>query len=270
MRNLKEKKRKLKRISHDATTGKSLPYSSGGKDSTNETNYNETSHDSLSQNFDNNDSFQKFIFDKLNKMQEQYNSMQNELESTKDELQKEKEKRKEADYELFKVKLDNTRLKDSDEKMERQIKNLQLDMKIIKVQTVYKAIIDIFAKVFGLNLLDSYKVKKDNIIDQFELFGQNEKVKDLQDFLSDILYYIYEGNNLAHFISKDKLPLDFVFDVLQEDCKLNYSSIKPILQKLSFNKTLKYAYGSYFYQDDYDKLLEKIEFSKEDSRKNLL
>ena len=178
---------------------------------------------------------------------------------------------KNTNYELFQVRLDNTKkddeiknLKNSTKKMEREINDLQLDMKIIKIRTVYKAIIDIFAKVFGLDLLDSYKVKKDNIINQLELFGQNEKVKDLQNFLSAILWYIYEGNNLAHFINKDILPLDFVFNVLQEDCNLNYSSIKPILQKLSFNKTLKYAYGCYFSQDDNDKLLENIKFSKKD------
>lgn len=314
-----KKKRKSKRNSHDGTSGKSLPYSSNGKESINETNYSENCHEPLSPNFDNNDSFQKFICDELNKMktennmiqakydtmlerydtmqerydtmqerydtilekfdtiQEQYDTMQekydtirDKLELTQDELRKEKRKRKEADeisknanYELFKVKIDNS-------KMEKKIGDLQLDMKIIKVRTVYKAIIDIFAQVFGLNLSDSYREKKDKIINQLKLFGQNKNIKDLQDFLEDILLYIYKGNDLAHYIDKNIVPLDFVFSVLEENCKLNYSSLKPILQKLSFNETLKYAYGSYFSQDDYDKILDKIKFSKEDLQESLL
>ena len=310
-----KKKSKSKRISHDATTGKSLPYSSSGKDSTNDSNYNETSHYCLSPIFENNDSFQKFIFDKLKKMQEQcdrveeqsdelkeqYNTMKDELELTQDKLeliqnkleliqnkleltqdklelthdklQKEKKKGKEAEealkntnYELLQVKLDKKKL----EKMEKQIMDLQLDMKIIKIGAVYKAIIDIFAKVFDLNLSDSYRGKKDNIIHQLKLFDQNKKIKDLQDFLADILACIYKGNNLAHFIDKNIVPLDFVFNMLEENCKLNYSSLKPILQKLSFNETLKYAYDGHFCQDDYDKLLQNIEFTKEDLQKSLL
>jgi hypothetical protein len=143
-------------------------------------------------------------------------------------------------------------------------------MKIIKVRTVYKAIIDIFAQALGSNPSDSHREKKDNIINQLKLFGQNKNIKDLQDFLEDILLYIYKGNDLAHYIDKNIVPLDFVFSVLEENCKLNYSSLKPILQKLSFNETLKYAYGSYFSQDNYDKILDKIKFSKEDLQESLL
>ena len=68
-----KKKRKSKRNSHDGTSGKSLPYSSNGKESINETNYSENSHEPLSPNFDNNDSFQKFICDELNKMKTENN-----------------------------------------------------------------------------------------------------------------------------------------------------------------------------------------------------
>ena len=145
-----------------------------------------------------------------------------------------------------------------------------MDLKIIKVRAIYKGIIDIFAKVFKLDLWNSYRVKNEEISKSLSSFPPSEKVSELKYFLSKILSYIYDRNDLAHWIEDGILPLDWAFSVLEEGSNLHFKYLKNILIDLSLNSTLKYAYKYYINQDDEEKFLNNINFSIDKLKEKLI
>ncbi len=264
-----QKKRKSKRLSHETNSGKITPYSSNEKDNMYETNCSETSNDSSNCGFDSNNfsPLQKFLYDEIKKTNQKFNEANErwktteiKLEMVQKELELEKDKNERSNNESINIKYG---LQQQIAVLNNKVKGLQLDMKTIKVRSVYKGIIDIFTKVFGLNLYDSYKVKIQKIFNSLESFPQNDKVSELEEFLSNILFYIYEGNDLAHLVKDGTLPLDLAFSVLEERGKLSYKYLKNIFINLSLNSPLKYADKYYFYQDDDDNFMKNIKFTIE-------
>ena len=257
-----KKKRKSKRLSHETNSEKISPYSSNEKDSNYETNYSDTSNETSNYAFDVNNlnPFEKFIFNEMKKSIQASNEAKEDLADTKirlkkveNDLQLEKNRSDRLENESINTKYKLEKAEHYNEELEVKIQGLEMDMKIIKIRAIYKGIIDIFAKVFKINLWDSYYVKNEKIFKSLSSFPKSEKVSELKNFLSNILSYIYEGNDLAHWIDGNILPLDWAFSVLEEDGNLHFKYLKNILIDLSLNSTLKYAYKYYINQDDDEK-----------------
>ena len=145
--------------------------------------------------------------------------------------------------------------------LKEEVKRLQLDMKIIKKYSAYELIIDIFSKIFGLNVLDSSKLKIKNILNLLQSFHVNNKFSEIKDFLSNVLSYIYKINDSENFIDNKTFLLDWAFFVFEEDDKLYFKYLKNIFINLSLNSPLKYADKYYFYQDDENNFIKNIKFS---------
>ena len=265
-------------ISEEPHSGKISPYSSNEKDNNYETNYDETSNDTSNYEFDINslNPFQKFILNEVKKNSQESKEalkLANEarekskkaLKLSNEVMEKLKKVSEESIYRNYELQ----KLNHSINKLKKKVRGLQIDMKIIKTGSLYKFNIDIFENLFGFNLLDSYYVKIEKIIESLGSFPKSDKVSELKKFLSNILSYIYERKDLSHWINDRKLPLDLAFSVLEEDSNLHFKYLKNIFADLSLNYTLKYAHKYYLNQDDEEKFLKNIQFSIKDLEEKL-
>ena len=265
-------------ISEEPHPGKISPYSSNEKENNYETNYNEISNDTSNYEFDINslNPFQKFLLNEVKKNSQKSKEalkLANEarekskkaLKLSNEVMEKLKKVSEESIYRNYELQ----KLNHSINKLKKKVRGLQIDMKIIKTGSLYKFNIDIFENLFGFNLLDSYYVKIEKIIESLGSFPKSDKVSELKKFLSNILSYIYERKDLSHLINDRKLPLDLAFSVLEEDCNLHFKYLKNIFADLSLNYTLKYAHKYYLNQDDEEKFLKNIQFSIKDLEEKL-
>ena len=137
---------------------------------------------------------------------------------------------------------------------------LESDLKKIKIRSLYKGIIDIFAFVYQINIEDYYYNKLCALISILDNFPYTKKVEELKNFLIDIYSFLKNGNYLAHNIEENVCPLDMIFSMLEKDSKKVYQKIKPILKKLSFDETLNYPLNNYYSLKDMSKLIKHIKF----------
>lgn len=171
---------------------------------------------------------------------------------------------------LKELKKINSELKKTNSKLEKlkqEMMNtkirtslLETDLKKIKISSLYKGIIDIFAYVYNININDFYYKKLNSLLNILDKFTNSQKIQELKDFLLDIYSYLKKGNYLAHNIEDNGNPLDLVFSLLKRGNKKEYPEIKTILVNLSVDATLKFVLNSFYSLKDKSKLIEHINF----------
>ena len=194
----------------------------------------------------------------------------NELATTKNELGNKINELGTTINELVTTnnKLNNLEKKYSELKM--SVDSLKLELKKIKIRSIYKGVIDIFCHIYNINLNNNYYNKLNELLYVLEKYTENNKIKELKQFLIDIYYYLQKGNVLAHSIEENLTPLEMIFPLIEKDSKKNYLNTKAILQKLSFNKPLSQALNNYYSLKDKKKLIENINFSLKELEQELL
>ena len=234
------------------------------------------------------DPIQKYLLSKIEKINhklEELNQVKSELAETKDKLsiineesaaakkesaaaKKESEAAKKesaaAKKESAETKTELEKVKKANMSMQVKISNLELDLKKIKIRSIFKGIINIFASVFNIELNDYYYIKLEKILDTLGKYKKNEAINELSIFLQNIYYYLHKGNLLAHSIDENLTPLELIFQIVESDKKKCYPIVKQIFNNLSLNEPLKYAVNNYYSFKDQNRILKNIRFSLED------
>ena len=234
------------------------------------------------------DPIQKYLLSKIEKLNhklEELNQVKSELAETKDKLsiineesaaakkesaaaKKESEAAKKesaaAKKESAETKTELEKVKKANMSMQVKISNLELDLKKIKIRSIFKGIIDIFASVFNIELNDYYYIKLEKILDTLGKYKKNEAINELSIFLQNIYYYLHKGNLLAHSIDENLTPLELIFQIVESDKKKCYPIVKQIFNNLSLNEPLKYAVNNYYSFKDQNRILKNIRFSLEE------
>ena len=244
------------------------------------------------------DPIQKYLLSNIEKLNQELNQVKSELAETKDKLsiineesaaakkesadakkesaaakkesadaKKEsaaaKKESAAAKKESAETKTELEKVKKANMSMQVKISNLELDLKKIKIRSIFKGIIDIFASVFNIELNDYYYIKLEKILDTLGKYKKNEAINELSIFLQNI-YYLHKGNLLAHSIDENLTPLELIFQIVESDKKKCYPIVKQIFDNLSLNEPLKYAVNNYYSFKDQNRILKNIRFSLED------
>ena len=224
------------------------------------------------------DPIQKYLLSNIEKLNQELNQVKSELAETKDKLsiineesaaaKKEsadaKKESAAAKKESEETKTELEKVKKANMSMQVKISNLELDLKKIKIRSIFKGIIDIFASVFNIELNDYYYIKLEKILDTLGKYKKNEAINELSIFLQNIYYYLHKGNLLAHSIDENLTPLELIFQIVESDKKKCYPKVKQIFNNLSLNEPLKYAVNNYYSFKDQNRILKNIRFSLED------
>ena len=224
------------------------------------------------------DPIQKYLLSNIEKLNQELNQVKSELAETKDKLsiineesaaaKKEsadaKKESAAAKKESEETKTELEKVKKANMSMEVKISNLELDLKKIKIRSIFKGIIDIFASVFNIELNDYYYIKLEKILDTLGKYKKNEAINELSIFLQNIYYYLHKGNLFAHSIDENLTPLELIFQIVESDKKKCYPIVKQIFNNLSLNEPLKYAVNNYYSFKDQNRILKNIRFSLED------
>ena len=220
------------------------------------------------------DPIQKYLLSKIEKLNhklEELNQVKSELAETKDKLSiineesaAAKKESAAAKKESAETKTELEKVKKANMSMQVKISNLELDLKKIKIRSIFKGIIDIFASVFNIELNDYYYIKLEKILDTLGKYKKNEAINELSIFLQNIYYYLHKGNLLTHSIDENLTPLELIFQIVENDKKKCYPIVKQIFNNLSLNEPLKYAVNNYYSFKDQNRILKNIRFSLED------
>ena len=224
------------------------------------------------------DPIQKYLLSNIEKLNQELNQVKSELAETKDKLsiineesaaaKKEsadaKKESAAAKKESEETKTELEKVKKANMSMQVKISNLELDLKKIKIRSIFKGIIDIFASVFNIELNDYYYIKLEKILDTLGKYKKNEAINELSIFLQNIYYYLHKGNLLAHSIDENLTPLELIFQIVENDKKKCYPKVKQIFNNLSLNEPLKYAVNNYYSFKDQNRILKNIRFSLEE------
>ena len=220
------------------------------------------------------DPIQKYLLSKIEKLNhklEELNQVKSELAETKDKLSiineesaAAKKESAAAKKESAETKTELEKVKKANMSMQVKISNLELDLKKIKIRSIFKGIIDIFASVFNIELNDYYYIKLEKILDTLGKYKKNEAINELSIFLQNIYYYLHKGNLLAHSIDENLTPLELIFQIVESDKKKCYPIVKQIFNNLSLNEPLKYAVNNYYSFKEQNRTLKNIRFSLED------
>ena len=249
------------------------------KDSSKISSSNQATKDIISRDIDISkmSPMEMFLYNNLNEFKNELTTTKSELASTKSELASTKSELASTKSELAttnnKLATTNNKLKKMDKnysELKISVDSLKLELKKIKIRSIYKGVIDIFCHVYNINLNNNYYNKLNDLLYVFENYTENQKIKELKQFLIDIYYYLQKGNVLAHSIEDNLTPIEMIFPLIEKDSKKNYLNTKAILQKLSFNKPLSQALNSYYSLKDKKKLIENINFSLKELEQELL
>ena len=235
------------------------------KDSSKISPNNQVTKDTISKDIDISQMSQmeKYLYNNLNEVKNELATTKNELATTKNELGTTINKLVTTNN-----KLENMEKKYSDLKM--SVDSLKLELKKIKIRSIYKGVIDIFCHIYNINLNNNYYNKLNDLLYVLENYTENNKIKELKQFLIDIYYYLQKGNVLAHSIEDNLTPIEMIFPLIEKDSKKKYLNTKAILQKLSLNKPLSQALINYYSLKDKKKLIENINFSLKELEQELL
>ena len=195
-----------------------------------------------------------FLLNENKKNSSQLNKTIEQLNKTRDELKKNNEELKKNNEELKKMKNNNMNLN-------FRIGLLESELKQIKIRSLYKGIIDGFSFLYGINLNDNYYSKLNSLLFSLKKYDNNKIVNEFKEFLYDIYSYLKRGNYLAHNINDNNAPLELVFSTLEKDQNKDYSIVKKILNKLSFDEYLKNAFNNFYSMNDKTKIKKHINFS---------
>ena len=217
------------------------------------------------------DPIQKYLLSNIEKLNQELNQVKSELAETKDKLSiineesaAAKKESADAKKESEETKTELEKVKKANMSMQVKISNLELDLKKIKIRSIFKGIIDIFASVFNIELNDYYYIKLKKILDTLGKYKKNEAINELSIFLQNIYYYLHKGNLLAHSIDENLTPLELIFQIVESDKKKCYPIVKQIFNNLSLNEPLKYAVNNYYSFKDQNRILKNIRFSLEE------
>ena len=217
------------------------------------------------------DPIQKYLLSNIEKLNQELNQVKSELAETKDKLSiineesaAAKKESADAKKESEETKTELEKVKKANMSMQVKISNLELDLKKIKIRSIFKGIIDIFASVFNIELNDYYYIKLEKILDKLGKYKKNEAINELSIFLQNIYYYLHKGNLLAHSIDENLTPLELIFQIVESDKKKCYPIVKQIFNNLSLNEPLKYAVNNYYSFKEQNRILKNIRFSLED------
>ena len=248
----KKKKKKKKKNNNNLLTKNSFEQNEQkkefnvviDKDSSKISSNNQATKDTISKDIDISkmSPMEMFLYNNLNEVK-------NELAITNNKL-----KKMDKNYSELKISVDS----------------LKLELKKIKISSIYKGVIDIFCHVYSINLNNNYYNKLNDLLYVLENYKENNKIKELKQFLIDIYYYLQKGNVLAHSIEDNLTPIEMIFPLIEKDSKKNYLNTKAILQKLSFNKPLSQALNSCYSLKDKKKFIENINFSLKELEQEFL
>ena len=217
------------------------------------------------------DPIQKYLLSNIEKLNQELNQVKSELAETKDKLSiineesaAAKKESADAKKESEETKTELEKVKKANMSMQVKISNLELDLKKIKIRSIFKGIIDIFASVFNIELNDYYYIKLEKILDTLGKYKKNEAINELSIFLQNIYYYLHKGNLLVHSIDENLTPLELIFQIVESDKKKCYPIVKQIFNNLSLNEPLKYAVNNYYSFKEQNRILKNIRFSLED------
>ena len=217
------------------------------------------------------DPIQKYLLSNIEKLNQELNQVKSELAETKDKLSiineesaAAKKESADAKKESEETKTELEKVKKVNMSMQVKISNLELDLKKIKIRSIFKGIIDIFASVFNIELNDYYYIKLEKILDTLGKYKKNEAINELSIFLQNIYYYLHKGNLLTHSIDENLTPLELIFQIVESDKKKCYPIVKQIFNNLSLNEPLKYAVNNYYSFKDQNRILKNIRFSLEE------
>ena len=190
---------------------------------------------------------EKLLLDAIKKNSDKLNKNTDELNKTKEQLNKNTEKLNMTIEELNKNKDELNKNKDELNKMKQNNMNLifrigilESELNQIKIRSLYKGIIDGFSFLYNINLNDNYYSKLKSLLSSLEKYDNNKIVNEFKDFLYDVYSYLERGNYLAHNVTDNKAaPLELVFSTIEKAQKKDYSIVKKILSKLSFDEYLK-------------------------------
>lgn len=157
--------------------------------------------------------------------------------------------------EIREVKQENLRLK-------FKIGIMDLDLKKIKMRSIYKGIIDVFSSVYKIKIDDYYYNKLTAILNKLNKYPEKNQVKELKEFLLDVYSFLKTGNCLAHTFKENITPLNLIFTVLKKELNKDYTNLKGTLEELSLNDTLSNAVNNYYSLRDKNKLLASIKFDE--------
>ena len=111
------------------------------------------------------DPIQKYLLSNIEKLNQELNQVKSELAETKDKLSiineesaAAKKESADAKKESEETKTELEKVKKANMSMQVKISNLELDLKKIKIRSIFKGIIDIFASVFNIELNDYYYI----------------------------------------------------------------------------------------------------------------
>ena len=197
-----------------------------------------------------------FLYNNLNEFKNELTTTKSELATTNNKLATTNNKLKKMDKNYSELKI--------------SVDSLKLELKKIKIRSIYKGVIDIFCHVYNINLNNNYYNKLNDLLYVFENYTENNKIKELKQFLIDIYYYLQKGNVLAHSIEDNLTPIEMLFPLIEKDSKKIYLNTKAIFQKLSFNKPLLQALNSYSSLKDKKKFIENINFSLKELEQEFL
>ena len=211
-----------------------------------------------------------YLFNQNLIIKDRLEKVENELAETKNKLAEINNELAELKNEMVETKNKFQIMKKSQDDLKMEVGSLKLELKKIKIRSLYKGIIDIFCSVYGSDLKDNYYNKLNNLLCEMETLTENNKTKELKEFLIDVYEYLQRGDCLAKPIEENSTPLEMFFPLMEKEGKKNYSNTKNILLKLSFNEILKDSLNNFYSIKNKKNLIEVINFDKKDLEEQLL
>ena len=187
-----------------------------------------------------------------------------------DKLEEYDEKFQNQNKKIIQLEFQMNNLQQENIQLRFRMSHMEMDLKKIKLRSLYKGIIDIFANIYHIEINDYYKNKLEGILKRLNQIKSNEKVEELEEFLLIIYSFLQKGNSMAHTLIENIPPLEKIFTLIKKEKKKSFPIVKKLLNDLSFNNALKEVENSYYSLKDRNQLLGKIKISSDELMKKLL
>ena len=263
--------KEVKKYSNNNTLKKvKNQFLSNGNYDRNDVKINKTTKVSFGYNFDINKldpqwkhilKMMKEINDESNHIKEGMNNLKDGMNNLKDGINELKNENKKFDEEIKNIKTNQKKLEEKLDILKPGTLNLKpkerpfrTKLKKNNIRSLYKAILDIFINIFGLNLNDKYYIKIKNIIYELNNLPQTKKVNELKNLLFKVYSGIQEVNYLMHL---DQDELSYSLNKMDEIID------NPIIKNLSLNEAIKSIYGDILSPFKISQIIENVKLSKE-------
>jgi len=190
----------------------------------------------------------------MNNLKDGINELKNENKKFDEEIKNIKTNQKKLEEKLIILKPGTLNLKPKERPFRTKLKKNN-------IRSLYKAILDIFINIFGLNLNDKYYIKIKNIIYELNNLPQTKKVNELKNLLFKVYSGIQEVNYLMHL---DQDELSYSLNKMDEIID------NPIIKNLSLNEAIKSIYDDILSPFKISQIIENVKLSKEKLKELLL